>query len=133
AYRATLPNDWMLAPFARYEVFNTGSSYASIGAGLTPESLDDQKVFTAGFNLDIAQGVVFKIDYLHFNSDEGDDRVDLGLGYQVWPGAQRGAPTGLAGIGAAGGGGGGPARRARRGGHLPRRGSGAARTVSAGR
>jgi len=81
AYRATLPNQWMLAPFARYEVFNTASSYASIGAGLTPVPLEDEKVFTAGFNLDIATGVVFKIDYLHFDSGDSD-RVDLGLGYQ---------------------------------------------------
>jgi hypothetical protein len=82
AYRATLPNDWMLAPFARYEIFNTGSSYASIGAGLTPDPLEDEKVLTAGFNLDIARGVVLKIDYLHFERDEENNRVDLGLGYQ---------------------------------------------------
>jgi hypothetical protein len=81
AYRATLPNEWTLAPFARYEVINTASGYASIGTGLTPDPLEDEKVFTAGFNLDIARGVVFKIDYLHF--DRADtDRVDLGLGYQ---------------------------------------------------
>ena len=72
----------MLAPFARYEVFNTGSSYASIGAGLTPEPLEDEKVITAGFNLDVARGVVFKIDYLHFDRDDANDRFDLGLGYQ---------------------------------------------------
>jgi hypothetical protein len=82
AYRATLANDWMLAPFARYEVFNTASSYASIGAGLTPDALQDEKVLTAGFNLDIARGVVFKIDYLHFDRDDQNNRVDLGLGYQ---------------------------------------------------
>jgi hypothetical protein len=72
----------MLAPFARYEIFNTGSSYASIGAGLTPDPLEDEKVLTAGFNLDIARGVVLKIDYLHFERDEENNRVDLGLGYQ---------------------------------------------------
>jgi uncharacterized small protein (DUF1192 family) len=82
AYRATFANDWMLAPFARYEVVNTASSYASLGAGLTPDTLDDEKVITAGFNLDIARGVVFKIDYLHFDRDDDNDRVDLGLGYQ---------------------------------------------------
>ena len=82
AYRATLPNDWTLAPFARYELFNTGSSYASIGAGLTPDPLEDEKVLTAGFNLDIARGVVLKLDYLHFDLADDNDRVDLGLGYQ---------------------------------------------------
>jgi hypothetical protein len=82
AYRATLPNEWTLAPFARYEVFNTASGYASIGTGLTPDPLEDEKVFTAGFNLDIARGVVFKIDYLHFDREDDANRVDLGLGYQ---------------------------------------------------
>jgi uncharacterized small protein (DUF1192 family) len=82
AYRATFANDLMLAPFARYEVVNTASSYASLGAGLTPDSLEDEKVITAGFNLDIARGVVLKIDYLHFDRDDDNDRVDLGLGYQ---------------------------------------------------
>jgi hypothetical protein len=82
AYRATLPNDWTLAPFARYELFNTGSSYASLGAGLTPDALEDEKVLTAGFNLDIARGVVLKVDYLHFDRDDDNNRVDLGLGYQ---------------------------------------------------
>ncbi|HEV8444166.1 MAG TPA: hypothetical protein VGQ27_11830 [Steroidobacteraceae bacterium] len=82
AYRATLPNEWTLAPFARYEVFNTASSYASIGAGLTPDPLEDEQVITAGFNLDITRGVVFKIDYLHFDKADDANRVDLGLGYQ---------------------------------------------------
>jgi hypothetical protein len=82
AYRATLPNDWTLAPFARYEIINTGSSYASLGAGLTPDALEDEKVLTAGFNLDIARGVVFKVDYLHFDRNDDSNRVDLGLGYQ---------------------------------------------------
>jgi len=82
AYRATFANDWMLAPFARYEVVNTASSYASLGAGLTPDALEDEKIVTAGFNLDFARGVVLKIDYLHFDRDDDNDRVDLGLGYQ---------------------------------------------------
>jgi hypothetical protein len=82
AYRAMLPNDWTLVPFARYETFNTGSSYAFLGAGLTPDARDDEKVLTAGFNLDIARGVVFKVDYLHFDRDDDSNRVDFGLGYQ---------------------------------------------------
>ncbi|MGH8263236.1 MAG: hypothetical protein ACRETU_00690 [Steroidobacterales bacterium] len=82
AYRATLPNEWMLAPFARYELVNSASGYASLGAGLTPDPLDAEKVFTAGFNLDIARGVVLKLDYLHFQRDNDGSRVDLGIGYQ---------------------------------------------------
>jgi hypothetical protein len=82
AYRATLPNEWMVAPFARYELVNSASGYASLGAGLTPDPLDDEKVFTAGFNLDIARGVVLKLDYAHFQRDNDRSRVDVGIGYQ---------------------------------------------------
>jgi hypothetical protein len=82
AYRANLPNDWTLAPFARYEQLNTGSSYATLAPGLTPDPLADEKVITAGFNLDIARGVVFKLDYQHFELDSGRSRFDLGIGYQ---------------------------------------------------
>jgi hypothetical protein len=82
AYRATLPNLWTLSPFARYERFNTASGYVSLGAGLTPDPLDDEDVFTAGANLEIAPGVVVKLDYLRFKRDDGNDRFDLGVGYQ---------------------------------------------------
>jgi hypothetical protein len=53
-----------------------------LAPGLTPDPLDDQKVFTAGFNLDIARGVVFKLDYQHFGRDSNNSRFDLGIGYQ---------------------------------------------------
>jgi predicted porin len=82
AYRAALPNNWTLAPFVRYELFNTASGYASLGSGLTPDPLDDEKVLTAGFNVDIAPGVVLKLDYLHFQRDNDSNRFDLGVGYQ---------------------------------------------------
>jgi len=82
AYRAVLPNNWTLAPFARYELFNTASGYAALGAGLNPDPLDDEKVFSAGFNVDIASGVVLKLDYQDFQRDNDNDRFDLGIGYQ---------------------------------------------------
>jgi hypothetical protein len=82
AYRATLPNLWTLSPFARYERFNTASGYAALGAALTPDPLDDESVFAAGANLEIAPGVVVKLDYLRFRRDDGNDRFDLGVGYQ---------------------------------------------------
>ena len=82
AYRATLPNEWTVAPFARYELINTASGYAALGAGLTPDPLEDEKVLTAGFNVDITRGVVLKLDYLHFQRDNDKNRFDLGVGYQ---------------------------------------------------
>ena len=82
AYVATLPNAWTLAPFARFERVNTASSYAFIGTGLTPDPLRAEEVKTVGFNLNFAPGVVVKIDYQSFDRDSGNDRVDVGLGYQ---------------------------------------------------
>lgn len=82
AYRAVERDTWTLAPFVRYERFNTGSSFADIGQGFTPAALQDQKVWTGGLNLSLSDGVVFKADYVNFRNDNGDDRVDLGIGYE---------------------------------------------------
>ncbi|HVY65523.1 MAG TPA: bZIP transcription factor [Gammaproteobacteria bacterium] len=82
AYRASLKNGWTLAPFARYEVVNTASEYANLGFGLTPDALRDEKIGTAGVNLTIASGVVFKFDYRDFKRDAGLRGFDVGVGYQ---------------------------------------------------
>jgi hypothetical protein len=82
AYRAIERDTWTLAPFVRYERFNTGSSFADIGQGFTPAALADQKVWTGGLNFSLSDGIVFKADYVNFRSDNGDDRVDLGIGYE---------------------------------------------------
>jgi hypothetical protein len=81
AYVATLPNSWTLAPFARFERVNTGAGYAFIGAGLTPAALEAEEITTLGINLNIAPGVVLKLDYQRFDLNADADRVDLGLGY----------------------------------------------------
>jgi hypothetical protein len=81
AYVATLPNSWTLAPFARFERVNTGAGYAFIGAGLTPAALEAEEITTFGVNLNIASGVVLKLDYQMFDLNSDADRVDLGLGY----------------------------------------------------
>jgi hypothetical protein len=82
AYRFPLRNESSLAPFARYERLNTASSYAFIGAGLTPPALDDTEVITTGVNFDFARGVVLKFDYLQFLHDTRSSRFDFGVGYQ---------------------------------------------------
>jgi hypothetical protein len=82
AYVATFANDWTVAPFARFERVNTGSGYAFLGAGLTPAALPAEEIRTVGFNVGFAPGVMVKIDYQSFDRDSGNDRVDLGLGYQ---------------------------------------------------
>jgi hypothetical protein len=82
AYRMPLRNEKTLAPFVRYERLNTAASYAFIGAGLTPEPLDDTDVLTAGVNFGLAPGVVLKFDYLRFLHADRGSRFDLGVGYQ---------------------------------------------------
>jgi hypothetical protein len=81
AYVAALPNEWQLAPFARFERVNTASSYAYLGAGITPDALRAEEVSTFGVNLGVAPGVVFKLDYQSFDRDSSNSRFDLGLGY----------------------------------------------------
>jgi hypothetical protein len=71
-----------VTPFVRYERFNTGSQYAPIGAGFTPQSLPDTKVWTAGFNWLPWPGVVVKADFLNLSGGQEGNRYDLGLGYQ---------------------------------------------------
>jgi hypothetical protein len=82
AYVAPLPDEWTLAPFARFERVNTASSYAFIGAGLTPDALQAEEITTVGLNLNFSPGVVVKIDYQSFDRDSANDRVNLGLGYE---------------------------------------------------
>jgi hypothetical protein len=82
AYRAPLRNEQTIAPFARYERLNTASRYAPIGAGITPDPLEDSEVFTTGINYYIARDVVLKFDYLQFLHDDRSDRFDVGVGYQ---------------------------------------------------
>lgn len=82
AYRAIDRGNWSVTPFIRYERFNTADSFADLGPGLTPLTPGDSQVFTGGVNWMIAPGVVIKADYLNFRNRSGDNRYDLGLGYQ---------------------------------------------------
>jgi hypothetical protein len=79
-------NESSLAPFVRYEMFNTGASYASQPFGLGTPALPTQRVWTVGANYYLNPNVVFKIDYQDFKYDDISlgygNRFDLGLGYQ---------------------------------------------------
>jgi hypothetical protein len=81
AWRAWSRGDLVLAPFARYERFNTGRRYADLGPGLTPPARATQGVISVGANLGLAGGVVLKADLQAFQQDHGRDRLDLGLGW----------------------------------------------------
>jgi len=75
-----------LAPFVRYEMFNTGAAYANQPIGLGTLPLQTQRVVTVGANYYLNPNVVFKIDYQDFRYDDlalgYGNRFDLGLGFQ---------------------------------------------------
>jgi hypothetical protein len=79
-------DDSSLAPFLRYEMFNTGAAYAAQPQGLGTPPLPTQRVWTLGANYYLNPNIVFKIDYQDFKYDDValgyGNRFDLGLGYQ---------------------------------------------------
>jgi hypothetical protein len=79
AIRAWERGELALAPFARYERFNTGLSYADLGPGLTPAPLTTEEVLTAGANVQLTPGVVLKADVQRFRV--AANRVDVGIGW----------------------------------------------------
>ena len=86
AWRAWDNGQSSLAPFVRYEAFNTAASFASVPLGLGVPTADTERVWTVGVNYYLTPEVVFKADYQHFNiTDEllgYGSRFDLGVGYQ---------------------------------------------------
>ncbi|MFO1304119.1 MAG: hypothetical protein U1F54_10330 [Burkholderiales bacterium] len=81
AWYAWTSGDLQLAPFVRYEQFNTGWKYASLGAGLTPDALPTEKVTTLGANFYVTPNIVLKADYQWFASDSNANRFQLGVGF----------------------------------------------------
>ncbi|MFL5261867.1 MAG: hypothetical protein ACJ79L_05630 [Anaeromyxobacteraceae bacterium] len=81
AVRAWSSGDMALAPFVRYERFNTGRSFADLGPGVTPAALADEAVVTGGVNFYVTSGVVLKADIQRFKEATERNRVDLGLGW----------------------------------------------------
>jgi hypothetical protein len=81
ALRAWSSGDMALAPFVRYERFNTGRSFADLGPGLTPAAFPTEGVFTAGVSFYVTSGVVLKADIQRFKEDATQNRLDLGLGW----------------------------------------------------
>jgi hypothetical protein len=81
AYKAWSKEDYALAPFVRWEEFNTARGYADLGAGLTPAAARSERVVTLGANLQVAQGIVLKADYQRFRENADLNRVNLGVGW----------------------------------------------------
>jgi hypothetical protein len=80
AYRVWQSGTYSLAPFARYERFNTAASYPAQPVGLGIGALPTETVNTYGVNFYLNPNVVFKADYQSFHIDSDRDRFDLGLG-----------------------------------------------------
>ena len=73
--------NYKLTPFVRLERFNTASSYADLGPGLTPDARPTERVLTLGANFELAPGVVLKADWQRFTQNRDLDRSNLGLGW----------------------------------------------------
>ena len=80
AWYAWQRGEYQLAPFVRYERFNTGWRYATLAEGLTPAPLPTEGVTTVGASFYVTPNIVFKADYQWFRTDNTLDRFQLGLG-----------------------------------------------------
>lgn len=81
AYKLWHSGDYQLSPFVRYERFNTASSYAYLGPGITPDASKAESVATVGANLWVTPTIVLKADYQRFKVNTQANRVNLGLGW----------------------------------------------------
>jgi len=95
AYDLWQRGDYRATPFARFERYDMGASYAGtsgpvLPVGPTPLSsapgdyglwpLNHDRVWTVGANLYLTPHVVFKADYQWFDVNSDFNRFDLGLG-----------------------------------------------------
>ena len=81
AFRLWSHGDLSLAPFVRWEEFNTARSFASLDTGLTPDAAPTERVITVGANFNLGPGIVFKADYQRFRVNSDADRFNLGMGW----------------------------------------------------
>ena len=81
AYHLWASGSYALAPFIRYESFNTAAAFANLGQGLTPADGPTQGVWTVGANFNLAARVVIKADLQRFHRDRDQNRVNLGFGW----------------------------------------------------
>lgn len=81
AYKVWTSDDLSLSPFLRLERYNTRRSFADIGMGLTADAAPTEQVYTLGANLNVGQGLVFKVDVQRFKENKDNNRFDLGVGW----------------------------------------------------
>lgn len=78
AYHVWQRGDMDLAPFVRYERYNT---QPQVAGGFTADPLNDERVVTTGVNFKLHPQVVLKADYQKYHADTSKDRINLGVGY----------------------------------------------------
>lgn len=78
AYHVWQRGDMDLAPFVRYERYNTQDSVAD---GFSADPLNDERVSTVGMNFYVHPQVVLKADFQNFRADDTKDAFNLGVGF----------------------------------------------------
>lgn len=78
AYSFQVGNTSTLAPFARFETYNT---QAKMPAGFSADQANADRLVTAGVSFKPHRQVAFKADYRKYFKNSDNDRVNLGLGY----------------------------------------------------
>ena len=77
-YHVPIGAEMEVAPFVRYERYNT---QASVPSGLSADPKNNERVVTVGVNFKLHPQVVLKADYQNYKEDNSKDRFNLGLGY----------------------------------------------------
>jgi opacity protein-like surface antigen len=78
AYHLWRRGDLDLAPFIRYEKYNTQQQVAT---GFVANPLNDERVITAGLSFKLHPQVVLKTDFQKYHADSSKNRFNVGLGY----------------------------------------------------
>ena len=78
AYHVWKKGDLDIAPFVRYERYNT---QLEVDEGYFKDTNNDETVSTFGVNVKLHPQVVFKADFQRYQTDSKKDRINLGVGY----------------------------------------------------
>ena len=71
--------DYRLAPFVRWERYNTGAGFNGVAPGYAQRN-PTERVWSYGANFYVTPHVVVKADYQSFELSRDMERIDLGLG-----------------------------------------------------
>lgn len=78
AYHVWKKGDLDIAPFFRYEKYNTQQE---VDAGYVTDINNNEVVSTVGMNVKLHPQVVLKADFQRYETDSKKDRINLGVGY----------------------------------------------------